>query len=398
MDFSPEGQSMSSATVISASPPAGPGAPQVNLTTPSDRGADINAKHAQIAALIEELPCEGLLVLAPENFAWLTAGGTARGVLDNAEFPALYFSPEGRWLISSNVDTQRLFDEEIDGLGFQLKEWPWHWGRAQLLADLCQGRTVASDQPINGSKVIGDRLAAMRRKLTVYEQACYRALGQIVSHALEAACRTLQPGDSEREIAGQLSHRLMHRGVNPISVQVAADDRRRLYRQCGFTAATVRSHCVLNVTGRKYGLCATASRSVCFGQPDPALRKDHESACKVTATYVASSWPDSMPRQILTAGQRIYQLSGADHEWQLAPQGHVTGRAAVELLLTPQTEELLQSGWAVTWQSSCGAALSCDTFLVTEEGPRAVTAPENWPLKRIRVQGAEFVRPDVLVR
>ena len=72
--------------------------------------------------------------------------------------------------------------------------------------------------------------------------------------------------------------------------------------------------------------------------------------------------------------------------------------AAVELTLTPNTEELLQAGWAITWNTTVGAASSCDTFLITEDGPRSLTPPENWPLKRIRIQGAEFVRPDVLAR
>jgi hypothetical protein len=35
---------------------------------------------------------------------------------------------------------------------------------------------------------------------------------------------------------------------------------------------------------------------------------------------------------------------------------------------------------------------------LSEEGPRTLTAVESWPLKRIRIQGAEFVRPDVLIR
>jgi hypothetical protein len=389
---------MSSATVIPASPAPSNNAAQVNLMAPSDRRADVDAKQGHIASLLESLKCEGLLVLGEENVAWLTAGGTSRGVIDPGQTPALYFSPEGRWILCSNVDSQRLFDEEIDGLGYQLKEWPWHWGRAQLLSDLCQGRRVACDEPCNGCQPIGDRLRLMRRRLTVYEQACYRALGQIVSHALEAACRTLSVGDSEREIAGQLSHRLMHRGATPLSVQVAADGRARLYRHGGFTSAPVKTYCVLKVTARKYGLSATASRSVCFGQPDAGLRREHDTACKVTATYVASSWPDSVPKQILAGGRRIYQMSGAEHEWLLCPQGHLTGHLPVELALTPQTEELFQAGWAVTWQSSCGNGLSCDTFQMTEDGPRTVTAAESWPLKRIRIQGAEFVRPDLLIR
>ena len=35
---------------------------------------------------------------------------------------------------------------------------------------------------------------------------------------------------------------------------------------------------------------------------------------------------------------------------------------------------------------------------IGEDGPRSVTIPEQWPLKRIRIQGAEFVRPDLLIR
>jgi hypothetical protein len=48
--------------------------------------------------------------------------------------------------------------------------------------------------------------------------------------------------------------------------------------------------------------------------------------------------------------------------------------------------------------ASVGAACSCDTFLVTGDGPLSVTPTQVWPLKRIRVQGAEFLLPDLLLR
>ena len=97
-------------------------------------------------------------------------------------------------------------------------------------------------------------------------------------------------------------------------------------------------------------------------------------------------------------GRRIFQLIGFEHEWLLCPQGHVTGWASLEKQLTPHTEELLENNSALSWQVSVGAAMSADTFLLSEEGPRLVTAMENWPVKRIRIQGAEFLRPDLLVR
>jgi hypothetical protein len=179
---------------------------------------------------------------------------------------------------------------------------------------------------------------------------------------------------------------------------VAADSRPRVYRQGSFTATPVRQSCLVLAAARKYGLCAMASRTVSFGQPEATLRKEYDAACRVSASYMAGSWPDAMPRQILNTARRVYQAADFEHEWLLAPQGHVTGRAPVELAITPQTEDVLQNHWAVTWTATVGAAASCDTFLITEEGPRPLTPVENWPLKRIRIQGADFLRPDVLVR
>jgi hypothetical protein len=368
------------------------------LVTPMDRRADIESKQLRVAALLREVGCDGLLVLHPDNFAWLSSGGAARGILDPDALPGLYFTPDGRWLISSNADSQRIFDEEIDGLGFQLKEWPCHTERAPLLEDLCSGRTVAADVPLGSCKVVMPELQSMRRVMTDYEIACHRTLGQTLSHALEATGRTLSVGETEREVAGQISHRLLHRGVQPLVISVTADERGRSYRQASFTSMPVTRSCVLTATARKYGLCARASRAVSFGQPDAHLRRDHDNACKISATYVAGSWPDSVPRQILLTGQRIFQLTGVEHEFYLAPQGHLIGHAAVERHLTLQDEQVLQARSAIAWCVAVGGSVSCDTFLISDEGPRAITAAENWPLKRIRIQGAEFVRPDMLIR
>jgi hypothetical protein len=377
---------------------APPSVVDMSLAAPMDRRTDVELKQARIAALLQEVGCDGLLVLQPDNFAWLTGGGSGRGILDPAALPGLYLTADARWLLCSNVDSQRLFDEEIDGLGFQLKEWPCHLPRAQLLADLCQGRKVACDVPFGACADVAGQLQVLRRTMSDYEIACYRILGQALSHALEATGRTLSAGESERELAGQLSHRLLHRGVHPLLIAVSADGRGRTYRQASFTSTPVTKNCVMTVTARKYGLCARASRSVSFGQPDAGLRRDHDCACKISATYVAGSWPDSVPRQILLTGQRIFELTGVEHEFYLAPQGHLTGHAPVELNIALSDEQLLQARWAITWCVAVGAAISCDTFLISEEGPRAITAAENWPLKRIRIQGAEFVRPDVLIR
>ena len=211
----------------------------------SDRRTDIEAKQSRIATMLRESGREGLLLMEPENVAWATAGATPRGHIDPLSYPAIFFTGESRWVICSNVDSQRLFEEELDVMGFQLKEWPWHWGREQFLADLCANRRILCDRApgegIGGDfEDVGSRMQKLRRVLSPYEQAALMALGQIVAHALEATCRTMQRNDNEREVAGQLAHRLMHRGVYPLHVGVAADGRSRLYRRFGFLPGHAR--------------------------------------------------------------------------------------------------------------------------------------------------------------
>ncbi len=363
-----------------------------------DRRAEVDARQALVAALLQEVGCDILLLLERENFAWATAGGSYH-VLGPDERPALLLTAEQRWLLAANVDSQRLFDEELDGLGFQLKEWQWYAGRAPFLADLCQGRKVACDQPFGECRVIDDRLRQLRRVLTPYDMAMLRELGRIIGHALEATCRTLATGQSEQEVAGQLAHRLLHRGVEPVGLEIAADGRYRRYRRPGYTAGTVQQSCVLTATGRQAGLHAAASRTVCFGPPSQELAREHDAACKISATCIAGGWPDILPRDVLASSRRIYQITGFEHEWRPNPIGYVTGRAAVEMPLVPQTADPFRAGWALTWQPGVGAACSCDTYLVTPEGPKAVTPMgSTWPQKRIKIQGGSLVRPDILQR
>ena len=84
----------------------------------------------------------------PAHVAWFTGGMNVRGLIADTERPGVYTNGRQRWLLCcSNVDTQRLFDEELDGLGFQLKEWQWATGRAVLLGELVAGKKFATDRP-----------------------------------------------------------------------------------------------------------------------------------------------------------------------------------------------------------------------------------------------------------
>src|SRR4051812_3817905 len=80
------------------------------------RRADIDAKQEQVAKVLEAMGCEAALLLMPAHVTWFTAGMNVRGLIADSERPGVYTNGRQRWLLCSNADTQRLFDEELDRL------------------------------------------------------------------------------------------------------------------------------------------------------------------------------------------------------------------------------------------------------------------------------------------
>ena len=123
------------------------------------RLADVDAKQAIVGRVLEELGCEAAILFMPAHVAWFCGGVNVRGLIADTERPGIYTTGRGRWLVCANADTQRLFDEELDRLGFQLKEWQWSVGRAVLLGELVAGKKIAADRPFPGIQMLNEPTA-----------------------------------------------------------------------------------------------------------------------------------------------------------------------------------------------------------------------------------------------
>ena len=140
--------------------PVGPMSSAEFQTVDGDRLADIQHKHAAVKQLLAVRQLDAILLQRPLNFAWFTSGGDcSRGGSSDAS-AALFITPEARVVVTSNAESAQLFDRELQGLGFQLKERPWHEPRATLMDDLCRGRKVASDARFNGTPDISEAAQA----------------------------------------------------------------------------------------------------------------------------------------------------------------------------------------------------------------------------------------------
>jgi hypothetical protein len=246
--------------------------------------------------------------------------------------------------------------------------------------------------------MLNDRLRPELRPLAPTDRERYQALGQAVVHAVEATARTMDRGQTEEEVAGQVAHRLYHRGVEADTISVAADGRGATYRRAGFTGAAASSTCVIQATGTRDGQYVTAGRTVCFGRPDEAFRKEHDTACRLSAVYRSWSAPGGSVAAAGEAGRWLTADSPFEYEWRHTAPGYGTGWFAAEELRRGGHEETFVADQAVVWQARVGSAAVVDTVLVSESGPVAMTPPEGWPYKRVRIQDRVCDVPDLLVR
>jgi Xaa-Pro dipeptidase len=362
------------------------------------RRADIDSKQRQLAALLEAIGCEAALLFVPSHVAWFTAGMNVRGLIADSERPGVYTNGQQRWLLCSGVDTHRLFDEELDRLGFQLKEWTWEGGRADLVMNVAAGRKVAFDRPFPNVPLVNERLRPLLRVLSAFEREAYEDLGRLVAHAVEATARHLGRGQTEAEAAGQIGHRLLHHGAEPAVVSVTADGRGAKFRRAGFTAAPVERTCVLQATAHRDGLYATASRAVSLGPPPPEFRTEYDLAVRLAAVYRSFSRPDETTASAAAAGQMVLTDPAYEYDWRLTPPGYGAGRFPAEELRRAGQDEPFADGQPLVWQPRVGAAAVVDTVIVTPDGADTVTPVEDWPFKRVTVRGQAFDIPDILVR
>jgi Xaa-Pro dipeptidase len=363
-----------------------------------DRGAEILRRHDLLSQFMKEQSFDGLLLTRPSNFAWATVGGNStRGSLSDTT-AALFVSPDARVVLTRNTDSGRLFDREVNGLGFQLKERTWQEDLQLLMGDLCRGRNVACDFQFERCQDASPHLDGMRLPLSKTERKSLRVTGSQVAHAVEATARSFRKGDSEAEIAGQLAHRLYRHQIIPERIQILADGQGQRYRHWSFGDDKVEKFCTIAVIARREGLHVGAARTVSFGSPPKEVRKAHLNTLLVQATGMFFSQDQWEIYETWNRVERIYEKFGHSEEWHFSDQGCVMGYELCEAPIVPKSQLKLAAGMPIFWQSSIEQAMSADTILISEKGFDVLTPMENWPQIEVDVKGVPIQRPDVLVR
>lgn len=369
---------------------------EIRVFDPS-RLEEVERRHRLLAEYLNLKGFDALLIQSPAMFAWFSGGASNQRGQATA-FAAILLTAEARVILTSQVDSPQLFDRELNGLGFHLKERPWTEAPLTLRDDCVRGRKIASDLCYPGTTCLAEDLIDFRLSLIERERDLLRDLGRKVAHAVEATARGLQQGETEFEVAGQLMHRLYRHGVTPVQVQVQADGQGHRYRNWTAGPDRIERQCVLAAVGRMQGLHAAASRTIVFGSATSETQDTFDVATLLQTTGMHFSQAGWSVEETWKRVARIYEKFGVADEWRAAEQAEFIGYAPQEERLLPTLKRSLPSWSAIHWHPSVRAALVSDTILVQPDRAEVVTPHENWPSVCVRVRGVPYDRPAILVR
>jgi antitoxin VapB len=357
---------------------------------------ELNIKLGRMRALLAQKNLDALVLTQVSSFAWATCGSPSWvNTAVAAGVASLVVTLDNRYLVTNNVEAPRMEKEELLGAqGWEFIVEPW-WEPAAQVGKLTRGLMVGADHTYPGTVNLSGEISRLRAMLTPQEQDRFREVGRACADAVGATMDTIQPGQTEWQVASRLASECERRGIQAIDNMVGSDERLFAYRHIIPKNKVIERYAMLVLCGRKQGLVAALTRLVHFGPMPADLRRKAEAVARVDAAYIAHTRPGKTLDGILAAGIDAYAEAGFLGEWQNHFQGGSCGYEPREVLAVPGLQEKVDVGQVFAWNPSIQGTKSEDSIIVTPAENEVITAIPGWPLVEVGYQGKTYLRPAI---
>lgn len=349
----------------------------------------------------------GVMLNAQHNFAWITAG--ANNAIDtsreNGAATILITTAGRRYLIASNIEMQRMLDEQVDRSLFEPIEFKWQDEKAQpdlvklLAGDLAHGQVIA-DIPFTTAPALESIFSYQRFELTSDEIVRYRALGIDATAAIASTVRGLRQGQTENEIANAMRRELGRRDITSVVTLVAADERIAMYRHPVPIDNRFDKTLLLVTCAKRHGLIASFSRMISIGDPTEELILKTDSAAFVHASLQNATRkavnPDTNGSALYEAARKAYELSGFPDEINKHHQGGATGYRTRDWVAHPAGGDQIFPQQAFAWNPSITGTKVEDTIIRIGDEIEVFTKSPEFPIIETVIEGHSYYSHGIL--
>jgi Xaa-Pro aminopeptidase len=291
-------------------------------------------------------------------------------------------------------------EEELTGLNYEVVEYDWWNGdHVEFINQTAEDGKIGSDWDMPGAVNIFEDLKELRYSLLPEEIIRYKEVCLQSARALEKTCREIERGCTEFDVCADLLKNAMSYGIESTVALVASDERIFKYRHPISTAKKIDKYVLVVICGRKYGLIASVSRFVHFGDLPKEILEKHRKVIKVDAEYITNTIPGRKVSDVFRAGMEAYKEVGYENEWQLLHQGGPAGYGVRDYHGTPYVEGVVKNNQGFAWNPSITGTKSEDTMIVNDKGFDIISNTGEWPLVEVKANnGMVLHRPDILIR
>lgn len=371
---------------------------------PETRTAEVNAKVDRLARYAREQGLAGVLLASQHNFAWLSGGRSIRiDATREAGSGTLLVTADGRrFALANTIESPRMRDETVAGLGFEVVEHPWTAERADgslpfQIAGRLAGGAIATDVVTGAARNIEPQLSRLRSRLVAEEIPRYGDFGADAGRVLGDVMRTLTPGTTELDVARIVTERMLAIGAYPNVLLVAADDRIAKYRHPVPTARSWRQRLMVACCPERAGHVVALSRLIAVGGADDELRHRTRATGRVFGALLEATVSGATGAQMFDAASRAYAANGYPGEELLHHQGGVIACRSREWVAHPTSDAVAEPPQAFAWNPTVTGTKVEETVVLHENNRlELVTASPDWPSFDVDVRGQSIRVPDVL--
>lgn len=353
----------------------------------------------EVRELLEKQQIDGIMLQHQKNVSWLIGG---RSHVNTASEPACCVFIITRMncvLISNNIESDRLIEEEM-GLAndrnlFTTEVWPWN--QPELKNRIINQYSVQIAQlKLDGE--LENELLQLRSRIDEEDQSELLLLGELTADAIEQTALNITRGQTEFQIAGELSRQCLERELEPIVNLIGVDERTFTRRHPQPTSKILDKHAMLVVCGRRNGLIASASRLVHFGSISEDLLNKHMAVVEIDAKIMNETVPGRTMEQIFKQIPIFYEQAGYPEEYKYHHQGGLTGYATRERLAIEAEKTSVAQGQIYAWNPSISGVKSEDTIYVKGNAASIITAGKHFPVIDVSVGIKVWKRAGILER
>ena len=202
----------------------------------------------------------------------------------------------------------------------------------------------------------------------------------------------IKPGLTEHQVTGLLAEGLRAKGMQPVVMLAASDDRLESYKHPLPSHNKINKRFMAVTCVRKHGLITSLTRLVSFGGESATHKKRYTQVLEVEKTILDYTKHGLIIAELFHELKHSYSKSVRASAWSEHHQGGPTGYYTRDFVITPDDTRMLVDGSAYAWNPSMPGVKVEDTVLLLNDKLEILTEDPRWPMRE--VGGRK--RPEVL--